>query len=120
MSKTRELIILPKVNQAQLTKFLPQLEDEGIKTIYLDPKKTGKKKTKLKTVSTSNTSDYVVLEKENASKPKGKKVGIKFEVLSNSDIEEVLIYFKKRIRFCHNRSKRLENYSIRKYYCQTT
>jgi hypothetical protein len=46
LSKTRELIILPKVNQSQLTKFLPQLEDEGIKTIYLDPKKIGKKKTK--------------------------------------------------------------------------
>ena len=48
MSKTRELIILPKVNQAQLTKFLPQLEEEGIKTVFLDPKKLGKKKTKLK------------------------------------------------------------------------
>ena len=34
MSKTRELIISPKVNQAQLTKFLPQLEEEGIKTLY--------------------------------------------------------------------------------------
>ena len=79
MSKTRELIILPKVNQSQLTKFLPQLEGEGIKTIYLDPKKIGKKKTKLKTVSTSNSSDYVVLEKEGSSKPKGKKIGIKFE-----------------------------------------
>ena len=55
MSKTRELIISPKVNQAQLTKFLPQLEEEGIKTVYLDPKKLGKKKTKLKTISTSNS-----------------------------------------------------------------
>ena len=54
MSKTRELIILPKVNQRQLTKFLPQLEDEGIKTVYLDPKKLGKKKTKLKTKTTRN------------------------------------------------------------------
>ena len=74
MSKNRELIILPKVNQSQLTKFLPQLEDEGIKTIYLDPKKIGKKKTKLKTVSTSNSSDYVVLEKDGSVKPKGKKL----------------------------------------------
>ena len=54
MSKNRELIILPKVNQAQLSKFLPQLENEGIKTIYLDPKKLGKKKTKLQTVFPSN------------------------------------------------------------------
>ena len=46
MNKTRELIILPKVNQAQLEKFLPQLEEEGIKTVYLDPKKIGNKKLK--------------------------------------------------------------------------
>ena len=72
MSKNRELIILPKVNQAQLSKFLPQLENEGIKTIYLDPKKLGKKKTKLQTVSTSNSSNYVVLEKEGATKPKAR------------------------------------------------
>jgi len=99
LSKNRELIILPKVNQAQLSKFLPQLENEGIKTIYLDPKKLGKKKTKLQTISTSNSSNYVVLEKEGASKPKGKKIGIKFEVLSNSDIEDVLSVSKKGLDF---------------------
>ena len=99
MSKTRELIILPKVNQAQLTKFLPQLEEEGIKTIFLDPKKLGKKKTKLKTISTSNSSNYVVLEKENSTKPKGKKIGIKFEVLSNADIDNVLSISKKGLDF---------------------
>ena len=99
MSKNRELIILPKVNQAQLSKFLPQLENEGIKTIYLDPKKLGKKKTKLQTISTSNSSNYVVLEKEGVSKPKGKKIGIKFEVLSNSDIEDVLSVSKKGLDF---------------------
>ena len=99
MSKTRELIISPKVNQAQLTKFLPQLEEEGIKTVYLDPKKLGKKKTKLKTISKSNSSDYVVLEKENSTKPKGKKIGIKFEVLSNVDIDNVLSISKKGLDF---------------------
>ena len=99
MSKTRELIISPKVNQAQLTKFLPQLEEEGIKTVCLDPKKLGKKKTKLKTISTSNSSNYVVLEKENSTKPKGKKIGIKFEVLSNADIDNVLSISKKGLDF---------------------
>ena len=99
MNKTRELIILPKVNQSQLEKFLPQLEQEGIKTVYLDPKKIGKKKTKLQTISTSNSSNYVVLEKEGAVKPKGKKVGIKFEVLSNKDIENVLSISKKGLDF---------------------
>jgi len=99
LNKTRELIILPKVNQIQLEKFLPQLEEEGIKIVYLDPKKIGKKKTKLQTISTSNSSNYVVLEKEGADKPKGKKVGIKFEVLSNADIENILSISKKGLDF---------------------
>ncbi len=99
MGKTRELIILPKVSQAQLTKFLPQLESEGIKIVYLDPKKLGKKKTKLLTVFPSSIAKYVVLEKERSSKPKGKKVGRKFKVLSNSDIENILSAAKKGLDF---------------------
>ncbi len=75
MSKTRELIISPKGSQAQLAKFLPQLEEEGIKIVYLDPKKIGKKKTKLQTVFPSNSANYVVLENETSVKPKGKKIG---------------------------------------------
>jgi len=99
LSKTRELIISPKVSQAQLTKFLPQLQEEGIKMIYLDPKKLGKKKTKLQTVFPSNAANYVVLEKEGAKKPKGKKIGRKFKVLSNSDIDNVLKIAKKGLDF---------------------
>ena len=95
MSKTRDLIISPKGSQAQLAKFIPQLEEEGVKMIYLDPKKLGKKKTKLKTVFPSNTADYVVLEKD-IVKIKNKKIGKKFQVLSNSDIEEILKYCKER------------------------
>ena len=99
MSKTRELIISPKVSQAQLTKFIPQLEDEGIKMVYVDPKKLGKIKTKLQTVFPSSAAKYVVLEKEKATKPKGAKVGRKFQVLSNSDIENILYAAKKGLDF---------------------
>ena len=99
MSKTREVIISPKGSQAQLAKFLPQLEEEGIKMIYLDPKKMGKKKSKLQTVFPSNNANYVVLEKENAVKPKGKKIGRKFQILSNTDIEDVLSIAKKGLDF---------------------
>ena len=77
---------------------MPQLEEEGIKMIYLDPKKLGKKKTKLKTVFDSNTADYVVLEKD-VVKIKNKKIGKKFQVLSNSDIEEILNIAKKGLDF---------------------
>ena len=86
------------MSTAQLAKFLPQLEAEGIKMVYLDPKKIGKKKTKLETVYPSPLANYVVLEKE-GTKPKGKKVGRKFQVLSNKDIEEILTIAKKGLDF---------------------
>ena len=98
MNKTRNLIISPKGSQTQLAKFIPQLEEDGIKMIYLDPKKLGKKKTKLKTVFASSTADYVVLEKD-IVKIKNKKIGKKFQVLSNSDIEEILNIAKKGLDF---------------------
>lgn len=98
MSKTRELIILPKVSQAQLTKFLPQLESEGIKMVYLDPKKLTKS-SKLQTVYSSNNANFVVQEKNNAAKLKGKKIGRKFKVLSNSDIDDILNMAKKGLDF---------------------
>jgi 3-dehydroquinate synthase II len=99
LSKTRELIISPKVSQAQLSKFLPQLEDEGIKMVYLDPKKIGKTKTKLETIFSSPNARHVVLEKDIAKKPKGKKIGRKFQILSNDDIENVLNIAKKGLDF---------------------
>jgi len=99
LSKTRELIILPKVSQAQLSKFIVQLEEEGIQMVYLDPKKLTKVKTKLQTVFPSNSSNYVVLEKEGSVKPKRKKVGRKFQVLSNLDIENILSNAKQGLDF---------------------
>ena len=98
MSKSRELIISPKVSQAQLAKFLPQLQEEGINMVYLDPKKLGSKKTKLQTVFTSSAANYVVLEKDGV-KPKGKRIGRKFQILSNSDIEDVFTIAKKGLDF---------------------
>ena len=67
--------------------------------VYLDPKKMGKKKSKLQTVFPSNNANYVVLEKENAVKPRGKKIGRKFQILSNTDIENVLSIAKKGLDF---------------------
>ena len=98
MSKSRELIIAPKGSQSQLAKFLPQLEDEGVKMIYIDPKKIGKKKTKMQTIYPSTLANFVVLEKE-GPKPKGKKVGRKFQVLSNSDIDDILNIANKGLDF---------------------
>lgn len=97
MSKDRELIIFPKASQAQMVKFLPQLESEGIKTVYLDPKK--KQGSKLQTVFASASADYVVLERDGAAKPRGKKIGKRFKVLSNKDIDGILADSKKGLDF---------------------
>ena len=85
--------------RSHLGKFLTQLESEGINIVYLDPKSITKIKTKLGTIYPSSGAKYVVLEKESSSKPRGKKVGRKFKVLSNNDIEKILISAKKGLDF---------------------
>lgn len=99
MAKSRELIISPQVSKSHLGKFLSHLESEGISMVYLDPKSLGKIKTKLTTVYPSTAAKYVVLKKDSVSKPKGKKIGRKFKVLSNKDIEKILISAKKGLDF---------------------
>ena len=95
MSKDRELIVLPRVPQSKLAGFLSQLESEGVMMAYLDPKKTN---SKIKTVFTSNSADYTVIEKDGA-RPKGKKIGRRFKVRSNRDIEDILTASKKGLDF---------------------
>ncbi len=99
MSKTRELIISPKVSQGQLPKFLQQLKEEGINMVYLDPKKISKTKSNLETIFTSPNAKHVVIEKDVPKKQKGKKIGRKFKILSNEDIENVLTIAKKGLDF---------------------
>ncbi|MGQ0377414.1 MAG: 3-dehydroquinate synthase II [Nitrososphaerota archaeon] len=98
MSKSRELIILPKVSKNQLGKFLVQLEKDGIDIVYVDPKVLSKTKTKMVSLFPSPSANYVILDKD-ASKPKGRKVGRKFKVLSNVDIEKILDSAKKGLDF---------------------
>lgn len=86
----------PKVVKNQLGKFLKHLEDEGIKIVYTDPKIVGN--IKLKTVYPSPNADYVIIEK-NIIKKKNKKIGRRFKVLSNSDIENILAEAKKGLDF---------------------
>jgi 3-dehydroquinate synthase II len=56
-------------------------------------------KTKLSTIYNSESANYVILDKISAAKPKGKKVGIRLKVLSNTDIENILKYAKTGIDF---------------------
>jgi 3-dehydroquinate synthase II len=97
LSKNRELIIAPKVSRGQLGKFLPELEKEGIKIVNLDPVDLKGIKSKLSTVHTSTNADYVIVDK--IAKIKGKKIGMKFKVLSNADIEKILQFAKAGLDF---------------------
>ena len=97
MTINKQIIIQPKVAKNHLAKFVKNLEDEGIRMIFADPKSLGK--TKVQTVFTSQNADYVILDKPTAKKPKGKKVGRRFNVSSNKDIENILDSAKKGLDF---------------------
>ena len=97
MSKNRELIIAPKVSRGQLGKFLSEIESEGIKIVSVDPNSLKGIRTKISTIHTSTNADYVIVDK--VSKLKGKKIGMKFRVLSNADIENILHFAKAGLDF---------------------
>ncbi|MHB8602272.1 MAG: 3-dehydroquinate synthase II [Nitrosotalea sp.] len=97
MSKNRELIIAPKVSRGQLGKFLSEIEKDGIKTVNLDPADLKGIKTEMSTVYASTNANYVIVDK--VTKIKGKKIGMKFKVLSNADIEKILQFAKAGLDF---------------------
>ena len=98
MATEKLLIVQPKVGKNQLNKFEKNLEDEGVKHIYADPKLITDKKSKMKTVFTTSNADYVVLGKD-GKKVKGKKNGKQFKILSNKDIDGVYETAKKGLDF---------------------
>jgi len=93
----KQIIIQPKVAKNHLAKFVKNLEDEGIKMVFADPKSLTK--SKIQTIFPSQNADYVILDKNTTKKLKGKKIGRKFNVLSNKDIENVLDSAKKGLDF---------------------
>jgi len=56
----KQLIIQPKIAKNHLVKFVKNLEDEGIKMIFADPKNLTK--TKIQTIFPSQNANYVILE----------------------------------------------------------
>ena len=80
-----------------MEKFLQEIEKEGISTVNLDPANLKGVKTKLSTLHTSTNADYVIVDK--ISKLRGKKIGMKFNVLSNKDIENILHFAKAGLDF---------------------
>ena len=97
MTKSRELIISPKVPRGQLGKFLRKIEKEGIKIVSADPQSLKSIKTKLVTIHSSQSANYVIVAKP--TKYRNKKVGMRFKVLSNNDIEKILKLAKTGLDF---------------------
>jgi len=97
LTVNKQLIIQPKVGRSHLTKFVKNLEEEGIKTVFADPKILTK--TKIQTIFSSQDANYVILEKNVTAKLKGKKIGRRFKVSSNKDIENILTSAKKGLDF---------------------
>jgi len=97
LTKNRELIIAPKVSRGQLGKFLAEIEKDGIKIVNTDPSNVKRIKTKMTTIYSSLNANYVIVDK--ATKLKGKKVGMKFKVLSNADIEKILQFARTGLDF---------------------
>jgi len=97
LTSNKQLIIQPKVARNHLAKFVKNLEDEGIKMIFADPKSLTK--TKIQTIFPSQNANYVISDKAKTKKSKGKKIGRRFEVLSNKDIENILDSAKKGLDF---------------------
>jgi len=97
LTKNRELIIAPKVSRGQLGKFLTEIERDGIKIVNTDPSNVKRIKTKMTTIYSSSKANYVIVDK--ATKLKGKKVGMKFKVLSNVDIEKILQFARTGLDF---------------------
>jgi len=97
LSRNRELIIAPKVSRGELGKFLTGIEREGIKIVNVDPSSIKGFKTGMATIHTSQSANYVIVDKP--TKIKSKKVGMKFKVLSNADIEKILHFAKTGLDF---------------------
>jgi len=89
----KQIIIQPKVARNHLAKFVKNLEDEGIKIVFTDPKSLGK--TKIQTIFTSQNADYVILDKPITKKLKGKKIGRKFKSHQIKTLKMSLILQKR-------------------------
>ena len=71
-------------------------------------------------INYSNISSIEGDTKDSNKFSKRKHIGIYKKVNSNKDIEEIKTISEKGAEFCYNRSKRLENYTIRERHCDVT
>ena len=108
----KELIIVPKVSKSKMGAFLAEIKQDGVKTVYADPKNIAG--SKMDALWTTKEAKYVII-KNNATKYKNKKIGKEFQVRSNADIEDILQQAKKGLDFVIIEVKDI----TREHYCQT-
>ena len=93
MLKSKELIIGPKVPSKFMAGFLSQLKQEGINSIYADPKVVGKFKDGFNIIYPSDSADSVVckdLAGIKKVKKDGKLAGFYIKVTSKKDEDTIL------------------------------
>jgi len=91
--KSKELIVNPKVSASSIPSFLSQLKQEGISTIYADPKKIGKLRDGFNIIYASDDADSVVCKEIDAIKnvkKSGKLAGFYIKVMGKKD-EDVIV-----------------------------
>lgn len=91
--KSKELIVSPKVPNRALSSFLSQLKQEGVNSIYADPKTIGKLRDGFNVIHTSDDADSVVCRDLNTIKKvkkNGKVAGFYIKVMSKKDEDTIL------------------------------
>ena len=71
----KELIIVPKVSKSKMGAFLAEIKQDGVKTVYADPKNIAG--SKMDALGQQKQAKYVII-KNNATKYKNKKIGLNF------------------------------------------
>ena len=72
---------MPKVSKSKMGAFLAEIKQDGVKTVYADPKDIAG--SKMDALWTTKEAKYVII-KNNATKYKNKKIGKEFQVRSNA------------------------------------
>jgi len=91
--KSKELIISPKVPSKSVASFLSQIREEGINTIYADPKSVGKYSDGFNVIYPSDEADSVVcmdIERIRKVKHSGKLAGFYIKVTSKRDEDTIV------------------------------
>ena len=91
--KSKELIVSPDVPSGSIGSFLSQLKQEGINTIYTDPKTIGKLRNGFDVIHTSIDADSIVCKDLNGIKKvkkDGKRVGFSIQVTGKKDEDVIL------------------------------